>query len=148
DMLKESYNAESVLMGAPSDIPLVNNIVDLARNKPAVCAGKTTLKQAGAIIEKCRVSVGVDTGLLHMSVALRIPTIGIFGPSEWRGFMKRADFIWLAKEYECSPCRRHPICKDYDCMRAITSDDVKNAIKPWLEMSNDGNNILSSESAG
>jgi len=75
----------------------------------------------------------VDTGLLHMSVALDRPSVGLFGASAWRCFLKKDNFIWVAKDFPCSPCRRHPTCENIDCMQAITPEDVDQAVRRWLE---------------
>jgi len=132
DLLQEKYSCRSLILGSKADVPLSSKIVDAARCGPVISAGQTTLKQAGAIMEKCVAVIGVDTGLLHMSVALDRPTVGLFGASAWRCFTKKPSFAWVAKEFPCSPCQRHPICKDIDCMRAITPEDVENAVKSWL----------------
>lgn len=132
DILAEKYNTRCVIMGSKADIPLASHISDNANVKPTISAGQTTLKQAGAVMDKCNAVIGVDTGLLHMAVALKKPTVGLFGASAWHCFLKRDDFTWVAKEFACSPCYRHPTCKDVDCMRAIEPEDVENAVKRWL----------------
>lgn len=133
DLIWHKYGARTLILGSKADIPLVRSIADAAISRPIVSAGLTTLKQAGALMEKSDAVIGVDTGLLHMSVALDRPSIGLFGASEWRCFQKKDNFIWVAKDYPCSPCRRHPTCSNVDCMRAITPDDVEAAVRPWLE---------------
>lgn len=133
DLLWDRYHVKSLILGAKADIPLANTIAEKARSKPVISAGQTTLKQAGAIMERSVAVIGVDTGLLHMAVALDRPTVGLFGASAWRCFLKKPNFVWVAKEFPCSPCQRHPICKDVDCMRAITPEDVLGAVKPWIE---------------
>ncbi|MEN6356206.1 MAG: glycosyltransferase family 9 protein [Armatimonadota bacterium] len=133
DLLWSRYGVRSLILGSKADIPLAGKIVDGSECKPVISAGRTTLKQAGALMEKCAAVIGVDTGLLHMSVALDRPTVGLFGASAWRCFQKKANFIWVAKVFPCSPCRRHPICKNVDCMQAITAEDVIGAVAGWLE---------------
>ncbi len=84
-------------------------------------------------MEKSTAVIGVDTGLLHMAVALDRPSVGLFGASAWRCFLKRDNFVWVAKDFPCSPCRRHPTCRNIDCMQAITPQDVDKAVRRWLE---------------
>lgn len=133
DALADRYSVRSVVMGSKADLPMVNRIVECSRSKPAVSAGLTTLKQAGAILELCRVSIGVDTGLMHMSVALGRPTVGLFGASRWRCFDRTDRFVWVTKDFPCSPCNRHPTCSNVDCMRAITVNDVEETVRSWVE---------------
>ncbi|MCE5324540.1 glycosyltransferase family 9 protein [bacterium] len=132
DMLWLRHGARSLIFGSKTDIPLAQQISDNAECKPVISAGQTSLKQAGALMEKCAAVIGVDTGLLHMSVALDRPTVGLFGASAWRCFQKKPNFVWVAKDFPCSPCRRHPTCKNVDCMQAITAEDVVSAVAPLI----------------
>lgn len=133
DLIGERYNARAIILGSKADVALANKICDGAQYKPVISAGKTTLKQAGALMDKCVAVIGVDTGLLHMSVALDRPSVGLFGASAWRCFLKKDNFVWVAKDFPCSPCRRHPTCSNIDCMQAILPEDVGEAVRRWLE---------------
>ena len=133
NLIGEKYDSRPLILGSKADVALAQRIADGARCKPVISAGRTTLKQAAALIEKSVAVVGVDTGLLHMAVALDRPTVGLFGASAWRCFLKKDNFVWVAKDFPCSPCRRHPMCKNIDCMQAITPQDVDNAVRRWLE---------------
>ncbi len=132
DVLGER-GVKSVILGSKADIWLAETISVRTRHKPVIAAGRTTLKQAGALMERSTAVVGVDTGLLHMAVALDRPSVGLFGASVWRCFLKKDNFVWLSKDFPCSPCLRHPTCKNVDCMAAITSEDVVSAVSPWLK---------------
>lgn len=133
NVVGEKYGARTLILGSKADKKLASKIVDGARVKPVVSAGQTTLKQAGALMERSAAVIGVDTGLLHMAVALDRPSVGLFGAHAWQCFIKKDNFIWVAKDFPCSPCHRHPTCKNVDCMRAITPADVEQAVKRWLE---------------
>lgn len=133
DLLWENHRVRSAILGSKADLKLANAIVGMTSAKPTILAGQTTLKQAGAVMEKCGAVIGVDTGLLHMAVALDRPAVGLFGASAWRCFLKKPNFVWVAKEFPCSPCQRHPTCENVDCMRAITPEDVESAVSPWLQ---------------
>ncbi len=133
DLLGSRYGVRGVILGSKADIPLATRICSAATHKPVISAGKTTLKQAGALMEKCTAVIGVDTGLLHMSVALDRPSVGLFGASAWRCFLKKDNFAWVAKDFPCSPCRRHPTCSNVDCMQAISPEDVVEAVRRWIE---------------
>jgi heptosyltransferase-1 len=132
DILHDRYHVRSLILGSKANLEMAQQIVNGSHCNPVVSAGQTTLKQAGALMEKCTAVIGVDTGLLHMSVALDRPTVGLFGASAWRCFQKKHNFIWVAKDFPCSPCRRHPTCKNIDCMQAISAEDVESAVAPWL----------------
>ncbi len=132
DLLGER-GVKSLILGSKADIALANKICDASTYKPIISAGQTSLKQAGALMDRCNGVIGVDTGLLHMAVALDKPSVGLFGACEWRCFQKKDNFIWVAKDFACSPCKRHPTCDNIDCMQAISAEEVVCAIEPWLE---------------
>ena len=43
--------------------------------------GRTDLLTAVAVLKRCALFVGNDTGLMHMAAAAGVPTVGLFGPS-------------------------------------------------------------------
>jgi lipopolysaccharide export system permease protein len=42
---------------------------------------RTNLLKAAAVIEKCTLYIGNDSGQMHMAAALGVKTIGLFGPT-------------------------------------------------------------------
>lgn len=125
--LVQEYDALPIFLGSSADIQLIERISALVGDGVASAAGKTTLKQAAAIVECSDLVVAVDTGLMHISLAMNRPTVGIFGPTGWDHFL-RGNLIPVAKDLGCGPCMRHPSCEDFDCMQAITADDILKAV--------------------
>ena len=56
---------------APGGVP--GGVVDLV--------GKTDLLTAAAVLRRCALFIGNDTGLMHIAAAVGTPTLGLFGPS-------------------------------------------------------------------
>lgn len=83
-------------------------LLELAGRPPAPFVGD--LSQVAAGLERCRLVVGVDTGLLHMAAALGTPYVGLFGPTnpDVTGPYDRALGICLIapfpKERRCTGC--------------------------------------------
>lgn len=101
-------------------------------------AGKTDLGTAAAVLSSCRLLICADSGLLHIAVALGIPTVSLFGPGrekKWgpRGKQHRI----INKNLSCSPCTTFgttpPCRKNTACMQQIMPDEV---IKAALELLN------------
>jgi len=132
-LLWHEHGIRGIVLGSGADVRLAEDIRNKSEAPLVVAAGLTTLKQAGALMERCLAVVGVDTGLLHIGVALDKPSVGLFGPLRWTLLAQKDNFIWLAKDLPCSPCRHKPTCDGrIDCMRAITPEDVMQALGPWL----------------
>lgn len=132
DLLWQQYGIRGLLLGSKADLPLVKDIKSRSAAPLVLAVGETSLKQAGALIEHCVAVVGVDTGLLHIGVAVDKPVVGLFGPHRWKSLVQKPNFVWLTKNFPCSPCRRKPTCENIDCMRAILPEDVISALSPWL----------------
>ena len=49
---------------------------------PLNVAGRTTLKQLFALIDRCAIQISGDTGSLHIAAALNRPLVGLFGSSD------------------------------------------------------------------
>ena len=77
-----------------------------------------------------------DTGTMHLAALLGVPTVAIFGSTEPKltGPIGRGHLI-LRRQVECSPCflRECPI--DFRCMKAVTVDEVVDAVMSILTAS-------------
>ena len=61
-------------------LPLLSAVED-----PLDLIGNTDLLNVFALLRRCVLFVGNDSGLMHMAAAAGTPTLGLFGPSaEWR----------------------------------------------------------------
>ena len=132
DALVSEHNALPVFLGSMADCALVGRIRAMMKFGAGDATGKTDLKQAAAIMKQSDLTIAVDTGLMHTAIAVNCPTVGIFGPTRWRHLARKETFAAVVKEFPCMPCLRHPSCKQFDCMRAVTPEDVLTAARPWL----------------
>ena len=68
-----------------------------------------TLLQLGAVIERCRLYVGNDSGPMHIAAAVGLPTVGVYGPSSPDHTSPRgstqAPHLAVSAFFACSPCR-------------------------------------------
>ncbi|MCB2262735.1 MAG: glycosyltransferase family 9 protein [Candidatus Thiosymbion ectosymbiont of Robbea hypermnestra] len=119
-----------VVLGGPGDRAAAGRIRDLAAGRPLVLAGKTTLLQAAALIDRSRLLVGVDTGLSHMGIAFDRPSLLLFGSTRPYLETTRANARVLYHRLDCSPCKRRPTCDGaFTCMGSIQVDEVLNAAR-------------------
>ena len=122
-----------IISGAPTDIVLVESIVEQLKEKPIVLVGKTTLIQVISLMSLAELLISADSGPLHIANSVNTDTIAIFGPtrSEITGPKGKGKAVILQKDIECNrqPCYKLD-CDDNVCMKAITADDVfKIAVK-------------------
>lgn len=119
-----------VLTGAEKDMGLAENISSLMKHKPFILCGKTDLKTLGAIFRKAECVISNDSGPMHLAVSVRANVIAIFGPTspELTGPYGNGRYIVLQKDIGCKiPCYNLK-CEDNRCMKAVTVEDVLEAL--------------------
>ncbi len=82
DWLIENLKAKVILMGSQEEIQSAKSVEIMMRKPCVTFAGKTNLRQALGLIAACDLWIGNDGGMLHASVALGTPTVGIFTPAK------------------------------------------------------------------
>ena len=123
-----------VILGGPGDADSAQHLADAIGEGSFNLAGKTSIQEAAAVISLSSLLIGVDTGLTHMGIALRVPTIALFGAT--RPYLNTTGTSGkvLYHRMECSPCRRNPTCDDdFTCMKEITSREVVDTAISSLE---------------
>ncbi|MEN8177516.1 MAG: glycosyltransferase family 9 protein [Pseudomonadota bacterium] len=114
-----------VMLGGPGDKDAAHRIAVGLKGDLIDQVGVTSLRQAAAMIKSSAMLIGVDTGLTHMGIAFNRPTICLFGSTCPYLNTTHDNALVLYHKMECSPCRRNPTCDGrFDCMRAITVDEV------------------------
>jgi heptosyltransferase-1 len=123
--LQTKLRLPAVMLGGPADAEAAQRIQQQARTPLLNLAGRTSLLQAAAIIDRADLLVGVDTGLSHMGIAYGRPSVLLFGSTCPYRNTTRANARVLNQALPCSPCRRNPTCHgDFTCMKAIHLDQV------------------------
>jgi lipopolysaccharide heptosyltransferase I len=124
----------SVIVGSAADAALGNEVARLSGSRAVSLAGRTSLKELGAIIRDAQFLVSPDTGPMHLAAALNIPVFAIFGPTSplrTGPYGKMHTIIRL--ELPCSPCFTRKPCPDWRCIREITPEMVLRAVHSLFE---------------
>ncbi|MCZ6678729.1 MAG: glycosyltransferase family 9 protein [Candidatus Poribacteria bacterium] len=85
DWLHRKYGAQILITAGGWEKTLPHKVANLMSSKPIIVTG-TTPMQLGAVIQKCNLFISNDTGPMHMSVAVKTPTVALFGasnPLQW-----------------------------------------------------------------
>ncbi len=137
-LLMKQFSAKVLLTGSKDDIELGNMVTDKVSDKSIInLVGITTITQLGAIIQCCNLYITSDSGPMHISAALGVPTIALFGPTDptRHGPYGKGNTV-LKKDIECSPCyKRECKMKNNACMKAIHPEDVVEAVKKYVKFS-------------
>jgi lipopolysaccharide heptosyltransferase I len=132
DRLAVEHGLTGVVMGGSGDRWLAEQIQGRAQSRVLSLVGGTTLKQAGEVFRRCRVTVGNDTGPLYISAAMGTPTVAVFGPTDPRRLGPYGDgHAKVTPGVSCAPCRNRR-CRSLKCMHAISVDRVAEAVSDLL----------------
>lgn len=125
-----------VLFGGNQEKERAEEMVRKSDGKLASFAGDLSLRQTMALIARCELFISLDSGPMHLSQALGVPTLALFGPSDPRasGPLKKSSTAVLRKEFACSPCGWSPCPHDVACMRAIEVNEVAEAARSLVRV--------------
>ena len=123
-----------ILLGKKNDAPIGEQIATALGDSCVNRIGQTTLEQLIDELRQCRLLLTNDTGTMHLAALLGVPTVAIFGSTEPRLTGPLGDrHIVLRHHVECSPCflRNCPI--DFRCMKAVSVQEVADAVMSILQ---------------
>ena len=126
-------SAQWILFGTEKDAAIGDQIAAAISDHCVNRIGHTTLDQLINELRECRLLLTNDTGTMHLAALLGVPVVAIFGSTEpaLTGPLGNAHII-LRHHVECSPCflRECPI--DFRCMKAVTTEEVVDAVRSIL----------------
>lgn len=128
DRISEELGANVLLTWGPGEQEKVQRLSSLMKHKHWV-APPCTLHQTMALFRKASLFVGGDTGTLHLCVAMDIPTVSLFGPTDpvYNGPFGSPHTV-IVKKLHCSFCYKKTCPTHNECMDGITVDEVFEAV--------------------
>jgi len=122
-----------ILLGTRNDSAIGDQITVSLGDSCVNRIGCTTIEQLIEELRQCRLLLTNDTGTMHLAALLKVPIVAIFGSTEPKltGPLGPKHIV-LRHHVECSPCflRKCPI--DFRCMRAVTAQEVAEAVLSML----------------
>ena len=133
DALIEKYKIGIIFSGSEKDILFNNQVITLMKHK-AYNFADTSIKQFFALIKQAEAVISVDTSAMHVAAAFNKPVVSLFGagnPKIWKPYCSQG--IILYNNNVCTSCMKHK-CRfkdnrSYECMKAISVNDVLNAVE-------------------
>lgn len=139
-------NTTLVLLGDDTELYLNEKINSSHHPNIISLIGKTTLSKVMEIMYHSQFYIGLDSGLMHIAVALNKPTFTIWGASN----PKLYGYEWLGKQHKivflnlkCAPCAAwikpntsrvtNPLkCPDFACIRSILVKKVTDELDSFI----------------
>jgi heptosyltransferase I len=133
DLVYERHGLAALVLGGADDFGFASEMESHAAKPLMNLTGRTSLRESVGILARAEISVGPDSGLMHLSAAVGTPVVSLWGPTDPRrtGPYGFEDLI-VQGSAPCAPCyvRRCPIGRV--CMEGIKSDDVLQKIAAAL----------------
>jgi ADP-heptose:LPS heptosyltransferase len=105
---------------------------DQTRWDGAIQVRGLSLGKVAALLSRCDLYLGNDSGLTHLAGALGIETIALFGPTDAAEWAPRGRSVTVVNwQVECSPCSSSAMkrCAHRKCLTALRPDTVTGLIR-------------------
>jgi ADP-heptose:LPS heptosyltransferase len=128
-----------LVTGTADDAPIADAVAQRAGRGVISIAGATSIGAFGALAERARAVVAMDSGPMHVAAAVGAPTVGIFAlqsdqPDRWAPLGPRVAVV--RPDYPCPPGHRKETCPDFACVRELDPARVLAALDGLLVRAN------------
>ncbi|HYP40402.1 MAG TPA: glycosyltransferase family 9 protein [Chloroflexia bacterium] len=146
--LIDAHDAAIIVLGGPDEVERAERLVEMVGYNERVhnLAGRTTIHETAALIERCDLFLGNDSGPMHIAAAVGTPVVAIFGPSNaqaWGPYTppgEASKHTIVARALPCMPCfyRVHSLglregCGTRPCLTGLSVRRVLEACTTALE---------------
>ena len=130
DALVKEFLVKIIISGTKGERAYAEEIAKNMHYSPIIATGETNVKEFAAMLKHCALTIGNDSGPMHLSAAMGTKTIGLFCPNtpvRWAPYGPGNDFVY--KPVLPKPCinthlGQMPECKGHNHMSLIKSRDV------------------------
>ena len=129
--LADSFAARNMTLvfgGSEQDRDYIATITSRMKTPAVVSAGRSSLPQTVALLQRSSLYVGLDSGPMHMAALCATPVVALFGPTHPSrvGPYGVEHAIVRAGDLDCLECRKRS-CDHLSCMEAISVQMVEDA---------------------
>lgn len=132
-LLWDRMGMRTVFVGGPERRVDTLQLIDGCPAEPVSAVGRASLLQSAALVQDAALVVGGDTGLTYAGLATDTPTVALYGSTDPNWLVEEPCAAVCFHPMPCSPCHRRPKCKHYDCMQAITAEEVADTAAVLLQ---------------
>lgn len=96
-----------IVLGGARDVGPFRPMRQMFGEETVDMVNRCTLRETIALLKRCALFVGNDSGIMHLAAAVGVPLVALFGPQSpvkfgpWGGHARV-----IYKGLECSPCRQ------------------------------------------
>lgn len=137
DLIYRNYHLPIVLFGSMAEREQFRPLQK--KGRVYNFAGKFSLLESAALLNRARCLVSNDSGLMHMATAVNTKLVALFGSTvkELGFFPYRSEHKVIEMPVSCRPCSHigRASCPKghFNCMLDISVQHVFNTLEPWLK---------------
>lgn len=140
-MAREMPDVHLALSGGPGDVALARGIVEKTGLRVVNLAGRLSVKELGALLERASVVLTADTGPMHIASAVGAPLVVLSGAADpdRTGPLSSRDLVVINRSLPCVPCQGRTCARgDIACMTQLPVEWVVNAVRRQLKAPSNG----------
>ena len=121
----KKFNCKILILWGPGDESDAE-FIKFNLQEHCLLAPKSTLPQMAAMISKCDLVIANDSGPMHISAALGVSTLGIFGPTNPKAhgpYSQNSDYV-IKDDLDCIICNKLICPFEHECMRELSVELV------------------------
>lgn len=131
--LQREYGFQIVLLGASTEQDVAEQVASAFKEGALNMVGRTTLREALALLREVDLLIGNDTGMMHAAVAFGTPTVAVFAPHKYARW---------AHNHGCHRALTVPFPEGekptielaHQCLYAVKEEDVLQAAHEVLQV--------------
>lgn len=138
EAISDKYiNSNFLILWGPGDENDATTIYSALKHK-SILAPQTDVGEMAGLISKCSLVIANDSGPMHISAALKVPTIGIFGPTDPKKhgpYSSNSDYI-IKDDLHCIICNQLVCPYNQECMKELSPDLLLQKVEKLLNEKN------------
>jgi len=146
--MTENYGCNVILIGDEREASTTGRIHGSVTKYTTDLAGRLSIMETAAVIERSEGFLGNDSGLMHLAEAVDVPVLGLFGPTvETFGYYPTAPGSKvMERDIGCRPCSRNGSRRcpkgTQECLVEIPVEPVVRAFADLIEKRGDSRYVL------
>jgi len=131
--IKLKFDVIFLILWGPGDESDANYIKNNLK-EDAVLIPEVKIGKLSSLIRNCHLIIANDSGPMHISAALGVPTLGIFGPTNPKAhgpYSPNSDYV-IKEDLHCIICNKLECPYNHECMKELSVEEVVKKVQKLM----------------
>lgn len=132
-LIKRGYKV--VFFGGSMDSEIVQETVELMKEKPIVATGQFSIGVLAAAMKRCQLIITNDSGPMHVAISQKVPVVALYGPSNpmlYGPYTNKAIIVKAEPLVGEESQSMKDAIKDKDYMQRLSAEKVLEAVEKLI----------------